>query len=117
MGRARVGLARARAGVRRAMDLATTPKPYEFIGFGAMDATKPYEFIGSIHVAAICQRGPGVALQVKGPVGVDLVTGWGPSSPKPVPNRPQATSTGRRTTSNPTGAGSGFAGKWFCPPA
>ncbi len=21
-------------------------KPYEFIGFGAMDATKPYEFIG-----------------------------------------------------------------------
>ena len=22
------------------------PKPYEFIGFGAMDVTKPYEFIG-----------------------------------------------------------------------
>ncbi len=21
-------------------------KPYEFIGFGAMDVTKPYEFIG-----------------------------------------------------------------------
>ncbi len=22
------------------------PKPYELIGFGAMDVTKPYEFIG-----------------------------------------------------------------------
>ncbi len=22
------------------------PKPYKFIGFGAMDVTKPYEFIG-----------------------------------------------------------------------
>ncbi len=27
-----------------AMDVT---KPYEFIGFGAMDVTKPYEFIGS----------------------------------------------------------------------
>ncbi len=26
-----------------AMDVT---KPYEFIGFGAMDVTKPYEFIG-----------------------------------------------------------------------
>ncbi len=23
-----------------------SPKPYKFIGFGAMDVTKPYEFIG-----------------------------------------------------------------------
>ena len=24
----------------------TVTKPYEFIGFGAMDVTKPYKFIG-----------------------------------------------------------------------
>ncbi len=28
-------------------------KPYEFIGFGAMDVTKPYKFIG---FGAICIR-------------------------------------------------------------
>ncbi len=27
-------------------DLKAVTKPYEFIGFGAMDVTKPYKFIG-----------------------------------------------------------------------
>ncbi len=28
------------------LQLPRVTKPYEFIGFGAMDVTKPYEFIG-----------------------------------------------------------------------
>ncbi len=40
----RAGLDEASARPRR--NGRSRPKPYEFIGLGAMDVTKPYEFVG-----------------------------------------------------------------------
>jgi hypothetical protein len=47
-----------------AMDVS---KPYDFIGFGAMDVTKPYKFIG---FGALGGRSAGIP--------TDLLPGWSP---------------------------------------
>ncbi len=49
-------------------------KPYKFIGFGAMDATKPYKFIG---FGAMDAGFPGTLAR--------NCTGTGPARPGPIP--------------------------------
>ncbi len=54
------------------------PKPYEFIGFGAMDVTKPYEFIWlGARLATITRVGSRAHSRVPGTLGPRVNPGTG----------------------------------------
>ncbi len=64
------------------MTRTKVPKPYEIIGFGAMDVTKPYKFIGfgAMDVTKPLEDVPKLLFLRFGPGDVRL---WGSKRPSP----------------------------------